>query len=140
MTAAELKGQRALQTYWRASGVSLPYADLEKLLTTRTPDFLKQFGNGITYSELSETRVNELMVALAKKNYGKWPDPRETGIFFDALTGELGSLSYKIGLVQDAVKATAEDVVSAAKVGLSAYAAVGAIGLLIVILSYRKGK
>lgn len=138
MTARESRAKKALEIYWQNSGVSRPFSELEKIILERTPRFYSQFGASIEYSELNETRINELMRKLAKQNYGKWPDANESGIFFDALIDEIGSFSNKISLVTKAVKETGSEIVSASKLAISGYLIAGMIGVVLLIYSMRK--
>jgi len=138
MTTREQKAKRALEEYWRNSGVALPFSDLEKIILERSPRFYSQFGASIEFSELSETKVNELMRKLAKENLGKWPDANETSIFFDALLDEIGSFSNKISLVKTAIAETGSEIVSASKFVLSGYLVASMVGLALLIYSMRK--
>jgi hypothetical protein len=138
MTIREQKAKRALEEYWRNSGVALPFSDLEKIILERSPRFYSQFGASIEFSELSETKVNELMRKLAKENSGKWPDANETSIFFDALLDEIGSFSNKVSLVKTAIAETGSEIVSASKFVLSGYLVASMVGLALLIYSMSK--
>lgn len=138
MTSRELRAKKALEVYWQNSGVSRPFSELEKIILERSPRFYSQFGASIEFSELSETKVNELMRKLAKENLGKWPDANETSIFFDALLDEIGSFSNKISLVKTAIAETGSEIVSASKFVLSGYLVASMVGLALLIYSMRK--
>lgn len=139
-------GENALRIFYKESkslyGESFPYSFNEFLsvIDKRQKSFIGGLGLGISLTEISESRLNESMINLARLSKGGIP--KENRIFTQALQDQLQA--FDVEFFTEVTKATIIDtaeIVKKAGIGIAGtYLAWLSIPVLIFLFSIYKKK
>lgn len=152
------KAEDALKVFWSTSAAEFPenmtlsWEQFLSWMRQRGENFFIDFGNTVAAQDttfgLFSGAAHEAMRDLARHNQGKVAQfddgfPRGSD-FFDALVGQLGN--WSVSRIWNATKevsvATAKEAASIGGLALTGYVgamiAASAVGLFLVILSFRK--